>query len=84
MRGIADKLTEFGAKPHLSIDEVSFSKIEHLSFDAYNEGASFQNALEAYRYRNDCCPARVLVDQIYRTKGNIRFCMKCHIRISVT
>ena len=82
VRGKASKPTEFGAKLHLSIDERGFARIEHLSFDAYNEGALLQNALEAYRYRNHHYPKRVLVDQIYRTQDNIRFCTKNNIRIS--
>ena len=39
VRGKAGKLTEFGAKLHLSVDERGLTRIEHLSFDAYNEGA---------------------------------------------
>lgn len=66
----------------MSIDERGFARIEHFSFDAYNEGALLQNALEAYRYRNHHYPKRVLVDQIYRTQDNIRFCTKNNIRIS--
>ena len=33
-------------------------------------------------YHHGCFPARVLVDQIYRTKPNIAFCQKNGIRIS--
>jgi hypothetical protein len=82
VRGKVSKQTEFGAKLHLSVDERGFARIEHLSFDAYNEGALLQNALEAYKYRNHCYPKRVLVDQIYRTQDNIGFCKKNEIRIS--
>ena len=82
VRGKASKPTEFGAKLHLSVDERGFARIEHLSFDAYNEGAMLQNALEAYKYRNGYYPKRVLVDQIYRTKDNLCFCKKNEIRIS--
>ena len=38
--------------------------------------------MEAYKYHRGCYPARVLVDQIYRTKPNIAFCQKNRIRIS--
>lgn len=82
VRGKASKPTEFGAKLHLSIDERGFARIEHLSFDAYNEGPMLIQALEAYKYRNGHYPARVLVDQIYRTTDNITFCKKNGIRIS--
>ena len=82
VRGKASKPTEFGAKIHLSIDERGFARIEHLSFDSYNEGPMLQNALEAYKYRSGHYPSRVLVDQLYRTTGNIAFCKENGIRIS--
>ena len=82
VRGKANKPTEFGAKLHLSVDERGFARIEHLSFDAYNEGPMLQKALEAYKYRTGHYPARVLVDQIYRTTDNIAFCKKNSIRLS--
>ena len=82
VRGKASKPTEFGAKLHLSIDELGFARIEYLSFDAYNEGPMLIQALEAYKYHHGCYPSRVLVDQIYRTRPNIAFCQKNRIRIS--
>ena len=81
VRGKASKPTEFGAKLHLSIDELGFARIEYLSFDAYNEGPMLIQALEAYKYHHGCYPSRVLVDQIYRTRPNIAFCQKNRIRI---
>ena len=48
VRGKTSKPTEFGAKLYLSIDEWGFARIEYLSFDAYNEGPMFIQALEAY------------------------------------
>ena len=82
VRGKANKPTEFGAKLHLSVDERGFAQTEYLSFDAYNEGPMLQKALEAYKYRNGHYPARVLVDQIYRTRENIAFCKRNGIRLS--
>jgi len=82
VRGKVSKPTEFGAKLHLSIDELGFARIEYLSFDAYNEGPMLIQALEAYKYHHGCYPSRVLVDQIYRTRPNIAFCQKNRIRIS--
>ena len=82
VRGKAKVSTEFGAKLHLSIDEIGFGRIEHLSFDAYNEGPLLIEAIKAYAYRNGHYPKRVLVDQIYRTKENIKFCKENSIRIS--
>ena len=82
VRGKAKAPTEFGAKLHLSIDETGFARIEYISFNAFNEGPLLIDALNAYKYRNGCYPERVLVDQIYRTKDNIRFCKENNIRIS--
>lgn len=82
VRGKAKAPTEFGAKLHLSIDENGFGRIESLSFDPYNEGPMLVDALKAYRYRNGNYPERILVDQIYRTHENIRFCKENGIRIS--
>ena len=82
VRGKAKAPTEFGAKLHLSLDENGFGRIENLTFDAYNEGPQLIDALKAYEYRNGCYPERVLVDQIYRTRENIRFCNEHGIRIS--
>jgi hypothetical protein len=82
MRGKASQPTEFGAKLHLSIDERGFARVEHLSFDAFNEGPMLQEALNAYKYHHGHYPERVLVDQIYRTTKNIAFCKEHGIRIS--
>ena len=82
VRGKAKAPTEFGAKLHLSVDEKGFGRIEHLSFDAYNEGSLLIEALNSYKYRNQVYPERILVDQIYRTKENIQFCKDNGIRIS--
>ena len=82
VRGKVKAPTEFGAKLHLSIEETGFGRIEHLSFDAYNEGPLLIEALKSYKYRNGFYPERILVDQIYRTRGNIQFCKDNGIRIS--
>ena len=82
VRGKTKAPTEFGAKLHLSIDETGFGRIEHLSFNAFNEGPMLKEALCAYHYRNGYYPKRVLVDKIYRTQDNIRFCNENGIRIS--
>lgn len=82
VRGKTKAPTEFGAKLHLSVDENGFGRIESLSFNAFNEGPMLIEALNAYKYRNHCFPERVLVDQIYRTRANIRFCKENDIRIN--
>ena len=49
MRGKAKAPTEFGAKLHLSVDELGFGRIENLSFNSYNEGPMLIEALTAYK-----------------------------------
>lgn len=58
VRGKAKQRTEFGAKLHLSIDGRGFGRIEHISFDTYNEGSQLIDALRSYQYRNGAFPER--------------------------
>lgn len=53
-----------------------------ISFDPYNESTILTDVLERYKKRTGHYPARVLVDQIYRTRKNIDFCKDHGIRIS--
>ena len=82
VRGKVNKSVEFGAKLHLSIEETGFARIESISFDAFNEGPQLIDALKAYAYRNGEYPARVLVDQIYRTRKNLEFCKEHNVQVS--
>lgn len=82
VRGKAKSPTEFGAKLDLSVDEHGMARLEKLSFDAYNESDVLITALENYRERTGHYPERVLADQIYRNRENIRFCKKWNIRLS--
>ena len=84
VRGKAKSPVEFGAKLDLSVDETGMCRIEKLSFDAYNESAVLETAIENYRERTGHYPERVLVDQIYRNRKNIAFCKSKNIRISGT
>ena len=82
VRGKAKAPTEFGAKLDLSVDENGMSRIEKLSFDAYNECTVLQSAVENYKRRTGHYPERVLADLIYRNQNNIKFCKKAGIRLS--
>ncbi len=82
VRGKAKTPVEFGAKFDLSIDEKGYGRIERLSFDAYNESACLQQAIERYKERTGHYPERVLVDQIYRTRDNRSYCKHRGIRLS--
>lgn len=81
-RGKAKSPTEFGAKYDVSIDEKGHARLEKISFDPYNESTVFIDAVKRYKKRTDHYPARVLVDQIYRTKANRAFCKEHGITMS--
>lgn len=82
VRGKAKSPVEFGAKLDLSVDENGMSRIEKLSFDAYNEESVLKTAVENYKKRTGHYPERVLADQIYRNRENISYCNSLGIRLS--
>ncbi len=82
VRGKAKSPVEFGAKLDLSIDENGMSRIEKLSFDAYNEAEVLVSAAENYKKRTGHYPERILADQIYRNRSNHKFCSDHGIRLS--
>lgn len=82
VRGKAKTPVEFGAKYDVSIDEKGHARLEKISFEPYNESTIFVDAIERYRSRTGYYPKRVLVDKIYRTRDNLRFCKEKHIEIS--
>ena len=82
VRGKAKTPVEFGAKLDLSLDGNGYARIEKISFEAYNEGTCLEPAVERYHERMGYYPERVLVDQIYRTRDNRRYCQERGIRMS--
>ena len=58
--------------------------MDHLSFDAYNEGdyEEFTSAVELYKKRFGCYPERILADKIYRSRKNRKYCTEHGIRMS--
>lgn len=82
VRGKAKTPVEFGAKYDVSIDEKGHARLEKISFEPYNESTIFVDVIERYRKRTGHYPKRVLVDKIYRTRDNLRFCKENHIEIS--
>jgi hypothetical protein len=81
VRGKAKDKCEFGAKLDISVSD-GFVRLEHTSFDAYNESANLPDIIERYRTRTGHYPERVLVDKIYRNRENLRYCKEHGIRIS--
>ena len=72
VRGKEIKSVEFGAKVNmLQIDGINF--IEHLSYDAFNEGARLQNGIHLQRKLFGKCTHHS-ADQIYATNDNRKYC----------
>ena len=82
VRGKVKAPVEFGAKLDLSIDDEGYSRIEKISFEAYNESACLIGAVRRFKERTGHYPKRVLADQIYRTRENRTFCKEHGIRLS--
>lgn len=80
-RGKAKNKTEFGTKIDVS-KSGGFLRLERSSFDAFNESGDLKTAVESYFSREGRYPARVLVDKIYLTRENRRFCKEHSIRLS--
>ena len=80
VRGKAKAKTEFGAKLDISVVN-GFTRLEHSSFDAYNESENLIETIERFRAREGHYPERVLADAIYRTTENLKYCAKHHIRL---
>jgi hypothetical protein len=81
VRGKTNAPVEFGAKLDVSVAE-GFTRLEHISFRAYNESGLFIEEVERYRHREGHYPERVLADKIYRTRENLRYCSGHGIRLS--
>ena len=81
VRGKASASTEFGAK--LSVSLVNgIGRVDHLSWDAFNESTDLVSQVEAYRNRHGFYPESVHADKIYRTRENRRFLKNLGIRLS--
>lgn len=77
VRGKETKTVEFGAKVNiLQIDGINF--IEHLSFDAFNEGTRLRSGIHLHRKLFGRC-THLSADQIYATNANRTYCKQNHI-----
>ena len=72
VRGKETKSVEFGAKVNLlHVDGINF--IEHLSFDAFNEGTRLISTIRLHRTLFGACH-QFAADQIYATNKNRKYC----------
>ena len=81
VRGKAKAKVEFGVKLDISVCD-GWTRLERHSFDAYNESTGLQDMIERYKDRTGHYPERVLVDKIYRTRENLKYCKQHNIRLS--
>ncbi len=81
VRGKAGKPTEFGAKFSASYVDT-FIFLDHLSWSNFNESTDLKEQVEKFKEIYGCYPQSVHVDQIYRTRNNIKWCQERGIRIS--
>ena len=82
IRGKLNKPVEFGAKLGASLNGDGLAFIDHLSWDAYHEGADLEHQVEAYYKRNGYYPEKVLVDPLYATQSNRRYLKKKNIHLA--
>ncbi len=69
VRGKENAKTEFGSKIQMSLVR-GFAFLDHLSWEAFNEGGYLIDSVEKYKFRFGFYPAEVLADQIYCTRDN--------------
>ena len=69
VRGKENAKTEFGSKIQMSL-MGGFVFVDHLSWEAFNEGGYLMDSVEKYKSRFGFYPAEVLADQIYCTREN--------------
>ncbi len=81
VRGKAKAPVEFGAKLDISVVN-GWTRLEVLSFDAYNEATKLEEIIERYKHRTGNYPERVLADKIYRNRDNLAYCRERGIRLS--
>lgn len=73
VRGKEVKSVEFGAKVNkIQIDGINF--IEHLSFDAFNEGTRLTSSIYKAQLLTKIKTSLIGADAIYATNNNRRFC----------
>jgi len=79
IRGKENKRVEFGAKANvLQVSGISF--LEHLSFDAFNEGTRLKSTVETAHFLFEKKLEILSADKIYATNKNRTYCKTQQIR----
>lgn len=71
VRGKAKAKVEFGSKIQLSLVK-GYAFLDHLKWEAFNEGTMLMDSVEQYKRRNGFWPKEVLADKIYCNRENRR------------
>ncbi len=80
--GKLNKPVEFGAKLSVSLNQEGIARVDHLRWDAFNEGGDLVTQVEAYHERYGHYPQAVLADTIYGTRANRRYLEQKNIRFA--
>ena len=80
--GKLNKPVEFGAKLSVSLNEEGIARVDHLRWNAFNEGGDLVGQVKAYRERYGHYPEAVLADTIYGTRANRRYLKQKNIRFA--
>ncbi|MDD4541913.1 MAG: IS5 family transposase [Eubacteriales bacterium] len=81
IRGKQTAGMEFGAKIATSMED-GYVRIEHFSWEAFNEAQTLQRSCERYKARHGHYPDRILADKIYRNRENPRYCEQHGIHLN--
>jgi hypothetical protein len=81
VRGKVKAPTEFGAKVGISLVD-GYARVETLSWDAFHEGTTLKEIVEAYHRDTGFYPERILADKAYRSRENLQYCKEHGIRVS--
>jgi IS5 family transposase len=79
VRGKAGSQTEFGSKISVSLVD-GIARVDHLSWDAFNESHDLEEQVEKYKTRYGYYPEAVLADGIYGTRANRKYLQEKGIR----
>jgi len=80
VRGKSKSQTEFGAKIGVGLHN-GYARIDHLSWDAYNEHTDLVTHVENYKKHHGFYPARLLGDKIYLNRANRMLLKSLNIEI---
>jgi IS5 family transposase len=80
VRGKEKSKVEFGSKINVSLVE-GYVFLDHLSWEAYNEGGYLMKSVVLYKDRHGYYPAEVLADMIYCNRENRRMLKELCIKL---